>query len=50
MNAKAEVVTVPPLESRPPSLLYADLHQDPNNWRNAGMAAFFGKGLLIMKK
>lgn len=47
--ATTDDVVVPPLKARPRSLLFSDLHVDPENWRNVGMSRFFRKHSIIMK-
>lgn len=48
-SAQADEVTVPRLRSRPSTIFYTDLHNDPANWRNLGMAAFFHKRRLLLE-
>jgi hypothetical protein len=48
-NSTEADVVVPTLKTRPSSLYFSDLHEDPANWRNIGMADFFQRHSLIMR-
>ena len=48
-SAQADEVVVPRLKSRPPTIFFSDLSDDPANWRNLGMSAFFHKRRLLLE-
>lgn len=48
-SSQAADLTVPRLKSRPPTIFFSDLSDDPANWRNLGMSAFFHKRRLLLE-
>jgi hypothetical protein len=49
-TTQSQEVVLPRLKSRPPTIFFSDLSDDPANWRNLGMSAFFHKRRLLLEK